>query len=110
MCNLLPKNMDIYEINDDIEVFKRKVDINKSGNIFIPERITKAKELIKQFEDKYREVYSETNTEAYLEKKGITYVGLENMIERYKESELKDASVIRGVLVESDMLSIIFLI
>jgi hypothetical protein len=102
--------MDIYEINDDIEVFKRKVDINKSGNIFIPERITKAKELINQFEDKYREVYSETNTEAYLEKKGIIYVGLENMIERYKESELKDASVLRGVLVESEMLSIIFLI
>lgn len=110
MCNLLPKHMDIYEINDDIEIFKGKVDNTKSGEIFLEEKIKKAKELIKHFEDQYREVYLETNTEAYLEKKGIVYVGLEKMIERYKESEVKDASVVRGVLVESDMLSMLYLI
>ena len=30
MCNLLPKHLDIYEINDDINVFIAKVDTENS--------------------------------------------------------------------------------
>ena len=98
--------MDIYEINNDIEEFKRKVDVENTGKVFLREKIDFAKQKIKKFEDQYKEVYIETNTEIYLEKKGIIYVGLEKLLERYKESEEKNASVVRGVLVESDMLSI----
>ena len=105
MCNLLPKHMDIYEINDDIEVFKRKVDNENTGQIFLRNKIEAAKTLINGFEEQNRQVYLETHTDAYLEKKGIVYVGLEKMIERYKESEKLNASIMRGVLVESDMLS-----
>lgn len=104
MCNLVPKHMDIYEINDDIELFKKKVDVENTGNIFLRDKIDQAKYTIKKFEDKCREVYLDTNTEEYLEKKGIIHVGLEKLLERYKESEKENASVVRGVLVESEML------
>lgn len=105
MCNLVPKHMDIYEMNDDIELFKKKCDVENKGNVFLREKINEAKEIIKKFEDKSREVYMDTNTEEYLEKKGIIYVGLQKLLERYKESENNNASVVRGVLVESEMLS-----
>ena len=107
MCNLLPKHMDIYEINDDIKVFMAKVDTENSGKIFLRNQIEEAKSKIKKFEDLNREVYLDTDTQEYLEKKGIIYVGLEILIERYKESVFKNASVLRGVLVESEMLSIL---
>lgn len=107
MCNLLPNHMDVYEINDDIKIFKMKVDVENTGKVFTREKIEEAKAKIKKFEDLNREVYLEKNSDEYLEKKGIIYVGLEKLIENYKESELKNASVLRGVLVESEMLSIL---
>lgn len=100
--------MDVYEINDDIEIFKKKVDPNNEG-IFEKSKIENAKRAIKSFEDQHREVYLETNTEAYLEKKGVVSIGLDALIVRYQESEKKNASVVRGVLVEADMLSISYL-
>ena len=104
MCKLLPPEMEIYEINDDINKFKEKVNPSNDLNVFTEDKIKAAKKRIKDFEDKYREVYLDTNTDEYLIKKSIICVGLEKMLEDYHASEKRSQSQLRGVLVESDML------
>jgi phospholipid-translocating P-type ATPase (flippase) len=104
MCKLLPPEMEIYEINDDINKFKDKVNPSNDASVFTDEKIKAAKKKIKDFEDKYREVYLDTNTDEYLDKKSIICVGLEKMIQDYRASEARSQSQLRGVLVESDML------
>jgi magnesium-transporting ATPase (P-type) len=104
MCKLLPPDMEIYEINDDINKFKDKVNPSNDPAIFTEEKIKAAKKKIKDFEDRYREVYLDTNTDEYLDKKSIIYVGLEKMLQDYHASEARSQSQLRGVLVESDML------
>lgn len=104
MCKLLPPEMEIYEINDDINKFKEKVNPSNDLHVFTEDKIKAAKKRIKDFEDKYREVYLDTNTDEYLIKKSIICVGLEKMLEDYHASEKRSQSQLRGVLVESDML------
>ena len=104
MCNLLPKEMEIYEINDDINKFKSKVNPSNDPTFFTEAKIAQARKRIKAFEDRYREVYTDTNTEEYLIKKSIICVGLEKMLEFYRDSEKNNKGTLRGVLVESDML------
>ena len=104
MCKLLPSDMEIYEINDDINKFKEKVNPTKDPNVFTDEKIMKAMKKIQSFEQKYREVYRDTNTDEYLHKKSIIHVGLEKMLVDYRQSEKNNMSTLRGVLVESDML------
>ncbi len=104
MCKLLPPDMEIYEINDDINKFKDKVNPSNDPAIFTEEKIKIAKMKIKDFEDKYREVYLDTNTDEYLDKKSVICVGLEKMLQDYHASEARSQSQLRGVLVESDML------
>ena len=104
MCKLLPNEMEIYEINDDINKFKEKVNPDNDPQIFTEDAIKIARMKIKKFEDKHREVYLETNTEEYLCKKSIILVGLEKMLANYRQSEIRNQSTLRGILVESEML------
>jgi magnesium-transporting ATPase (P-type) len=104
MCKLLPPEMEIYEINDDINKFKEKANPNNDPAVFTEEKIRNARKKVQAFEERYREVYLDTNTDEYLTKKSIICVGLEKMLEIYRASERKSAATLRGVLVESDML------
>lgn len=104
MCKLLPPDMEIYEINDDIVKFKEKANPFNDPSVFTEEKIKRARNKIQSFEDRYREVYLDTNTDEYLSKKSIILCGLEKMLELYRESERKNQATLRGVLVESDML------
>lgn len=104
MCNLLPSNMDIYEINSDIEKFKETINQFVGSNHFTKENIDKSLDLIQKFESDKKEAYLLFD-KSDLERKAIFHTGLEKMLEKYLRSEKENASVLRGVLIEADVLS-----
>ena len=108
MCNLLVKNMIIYEIFDDIPRFMGKLNsLCPSENIFEIDRIEKAKITISCFENLYPSHYTDTQTKEYTYKKAILFIGLEKMIELNNILMKKDAYSLTGILVESDLLKLI---
>jgi phospholipid-translocating P-type ATPase (flippase) len=118
MCNLLPKNMDIYEINDDLEKFKIKAATICGSEDMIPKIFTKtaleeAKEYIIKAEEALGTYIHEPPTKdskdqlSSDDKKAILFVGLSAMLEVYKKSEEINPGVLRGILVESEMLRIV---
>jgi magnesium-transporting ATPase (P-type) len=121
MCNLLPKDMDVYEINDDLEKFKNKVcslynDIRNAEEIFTLDEIKKAKELLIRsekmlgtYEEDVQLVQADQNKKeiSKYEKRAILYVGLSEMLKKYKQSELMNKAILRGILVESEMLRVV---
>lgn len=99
-CKLLPPDMEIYEIYEDLEKYKKFVlAMSNDKQIFQQNNIEKAIELISNFEKDFPQVYMGNAPkvpealEEYLEKlnqrKGILYIGLKRMLEYYKESEKK---------------------
>lgn len=128
MCNLLPKNMDIYEINNEIESLKDKVsslygEVRNPDTIFTPQALAEAKSIIIEFEKSlniYEREWSKfpinkdknqtTGGQPELcidDKKAYLYVGLTEMLKKYRQSEEKDKGILRGVLIEDKMLGFI---
>jgi phospholipid-translocating P-type ATPase (flippase) len=108
MCNLLVKNMKLYEIYDDINKFKSVITaLYPEETIFSEESLEKAKLKIACFENKFKDVYSHIQSKEYNNKKGILFLGLEKMIEVYENNMKSDAASLTGILVESDILKII---
>lgn len=106
MCQLLPNHMEIYEINDDINKFREKCDIHNE-NVFNKENIENAKVDIINYENKFLDLGIFKMEKDELEKKAILLVGLKKMLDRYKKSEIDNKGVIRGVLVESEILRVV---
>ena len=110
MCNLIPKGMQVYELNNSIEKFKEKVAeiLEKhEDSVFNDLEIEKSKKEIEKFEHDLINTDRKMNDyypQELIERKSILYAGLNSLLEHYVESEKKDKSVLRGILVESDIL------
>lgn len=125
MCNLLPKNMQVFELLDNEELFKKKSD--PSLSIFAEHKLKEAEKIIMEFESQFPDDYHDSN----LRKKSIIYQGLTRLLEVYnhvdksesyidnqeEHSNLKNNSnnnkkyspkdLLKGVLVESDILTLV---
>lgn len=126
MCNLITKNMDIYELLDNEEIFKSKID--PDGVIFNKNSLSMASKTIIEFESLLPTDYPNINEK--LAKKSFLLVGLKRLLELYnkvnytnydkcyddKEDKSKEGLTIldkqkqkvenlKGVLVESDIIA-----
>ena len=118
--------MELYEIYEDIEKYKKSVykliNNTKSNNhnltnpikenkhnshneIFTEEKISKSKLKIESFEKIYSSTYK--TDETTLKTKAIYLLGLEEMYTYYQNSQLKNKETLRGILIESSILSLI---
>jgi phospholipid-translocating P-type ATPase (flippase) len=109
-CKLLPPNMELYEIYEDIDKYKKFVNSmgNNDDNVFTNEKIQKANQSIQDFEKKYPEVYKEINQiQGIGYKKAVLLVGLEQMLIYYNKRETTNKHTLRGILIESAMLNLV---
>ena len=109
-CKLLPPNMELYEIYEDIDKYKKFVNSmgNNDDNVFTNEKIQKANQSIQDFEKKHPEVYKEINQiQGIGYKKAVLLVGLEQMLIYYNKSETTNKHALRGILIESAMLNLV---
>lgn len=97
MCNLLSKDSGIYELYDNIDQFKAKID--STGNIFKKKKLRQAEDLIAYFESKFPSVYADSD----IKHKAIIYQGLIKVVQNYNEN----TSFNRGILIESDIIALI---
>ena len=128
-CKLITPNMELYEIYEDIEKYKKSVykliknsisnndnsnnsnnekitkNLNSPSEIFTEEKISKSKLKIESFEKSYPSTYKQD--EITLQTKAIYLIGLEEMYTFYKNSQLKNKDTLRGILIESSILSLI---
>ena len=108
-CKLLPPDMELYEIYEDIDKYKTFVNnMGSDDEVFSNEKIQKANQCIQEFEKKYPDVYKETaQTQGIGYKKAVLLVGLEQMLIYYNKSETINKHTLRGVLIESAMLHLV---
>jgi phospholipid-transporting ATPase len=110
MCNLIPKGMQVYELNNSLDKFKEKVaEILKVSidSVFNDAQIEKAKIIIENYEQnlinddrKLKDYYPQE----LIMTKSTLYAGLSSLLVHYYDCEKKDKGVLRGVLVECDIL------
>jgi phospholipid-transporting ATPase len=121
MCQLISKDMELYEINGDLIKFMEICNPNKE-NIFTDSEIIRANDIIQKFEKRFnvsdydlvhptlldkdkRDKLSQKEIQLLTNLKPILYIGLEKLLERYNRSEQTNRGTLRGVLIEQDMLS-----
>jgi magnesium-transporting ATPase (P-type) len=105
-CNLLPENMDVYELNEDLSKLISKVTAicgKTQDTIFSEKALKTSKSKIQKFETSMGiEVDAST-----IEFKAHLYLALTEIWKKYEESEKKDKGVLRGILVESYILKMV---
>ena len=131
-CKLITPGMELYEIYEDVEKYKKFVsklvsnnnnsnnyitmngkndntskslENNINTNIFNEEKIEQSILEIESFEKKYPSSYE--NDKTILRTKAIYLIGLSQMYSFYKSSEEKRKDILRGILIESSILTLI---